>query len=185
MAFGDTPLGAAPLGSGGIPLPKEELMTSQGIPVTVGGVSSDTEAPEVKLYKLSFESYKGKECEIDGMDSNNAHATLSILRDVGVYYTSERDYKNKEKEGVEIKPIDRDGKYSVLYQGLVDEQVYEIKLKKDQKEKKTDIRVFYYTIESEKIFYVIAAKHDHIDTSKGEHGRRQRDRNRPRKFRRF
>jgi hypothetical protein len=155
---------------GTIPAPPERPEPSpEGIPARVAELSQEQEGPEVKLYKISFESYNKKECEIDGMDSINAHAALTVLRDVGIYYTSEKEYQSKEKEGVQIIHVERDGDYSVLYKGLIDEEVYEIKLKKDQKEKKTDIRIFYYTLEPDKIFYVIAAKHTHYDTSKGNY----------------
>ena len=168
MSFGSAPLGSAPLG-GTIPQPSGEEKTPEGIPVTASLVSQETEGPETKLYKISFEEYKDKECQMDGMDSDNAKATLIVLRDVGIYFTSEANYQSKAGTGVEIKHVARDGNYAALYKGLVEEDIYEIKLKRSQKEKEIDIRVFYFTLEPEKIFYIVAAKHTHIDTSKGKY----------------
>lgn len=171
MSFGSAPLGTNPLGSS-VPKLQEKENLAGGIPLTATNVPESGEAPEVKLYKISFEKYKGGECTINGMDSINAHAALVVLRDVGIYYSDEENYRKNSTQPVVIKYIAPDGEYSVLYKGLVDEDVYEIKLVKEQKEKQVDIRLFYTTLESEKIFYVIAARHTHYDTSKGDYERK-------------
>ena len=103
---------------------------------------------------------------MDGMGGANAKATLTVLRDVGIYFTDKANYLKQEGRGVEIKYIARDGNYAALYKGLVEEEIYEIKLQKLHKEKPINIRIFYYTLPAERIFYLVAAKHDHIDTSK-------------------
>lgn len=93
MSFGSVPLGSSPLGSG-IPEPKIENSTPQGIPVTASLVPQETEGPENKLYRISFEAYKDKECQMDGMGGANAKATLTVLRDVGIYFTDKANYLN-------------------------------------------------------------------------------------------
>ena len=173
MSLGLDPLGTSPLGTT-VPRLQEKESTAGGIPLTAPNVPESGEAPEVKLYKISFEKYKSSECTINGMDSVNAHAALIVLRDVGIYYSDEESYKKSSSQPIVVKYVEPAGEYAVLYKGLVDEEVYEIKLVKDQKEKKVDIRMFYTTLESEKIFYLIAARHTHYDTTKGDYDKRAR-----------
>ena len=132
--------------------------------MTATQVQSEAD-PEALPYNISFARYNQAQCQITGMDGKNAKAALMILRDVGIYFTSSENF-SMNSGMAEIKLVFNSGDYSALYHGChQDEEIKEIKLSK--KEKGIDIRVFYFTIESKKMFYVVAAKHTHIDTEKG------------------
>ena len=180
MALGSESLGSVPLGGSIVPPAPESGTTSQGIPFTAPQVPQEAQEPELKLYKISFESYKPKECEITEIAPHNGKAALTVLRDVGIFYSSKTNFTTKEGNGVQIIPIDNDGEYTVLYKGLDEASIFEIKLKKQQKNKEeVDLRVFYYTIEPDKTFYVVAVKSSkHYDTDKGDRGRHKRERQR-------
>ncbi len=155
-----------------IPDPDGKVPLSQEVPVTAAELPQTEEAPEISPYRISFAEYKGKECQIDGMNAENAKATLLILRDVGIYYTSEADYWSKAS-GIQINPIVRDGDYIDLYRGLAeDSEIKEIKYQHHRKS--IDIRLFFFTLERERTFYLIAARETHIDTSKGDFRRKSR-----------
>jgi hypothetical protein len=140
-----------------------------GLPKESFGVATESletvEAPEVTPYKISFARYKEKECQMDSMSGQNARATLKVFKDVGLYYTDEKNYWSKAGP-IEIKHIVRGGDYGDLYRNLSeDTELKEIKYKHDRKE--IDIRLFFFTLEVERTFYLVAARHDHIDTGKG------------------
>jgi hypothetical protein len=150
-----------------IPEPEKEIVSPNDVPVAAAELPETSEAPEISPYKISFAEYKSDECQMNGMTGPNAKATLQILRDVGVHYTDEENYWSNS-DGIEIKPIIRDGDYLDLYRGLPDDS--EIKEIKYQREKKDiDIRLFFFTLEKERTFYLVATKEQHIDTSKGNY----------------
>ena len=148
-----------------IPEPEGENKSSETVPVTAPLISQDEEDPEAKLYRISFERYKQDECQMDGMHPENAKAALKIIRDIGIYFTSEKNYFAKSGRA-EIKPVICGGHYKELCNGLgPDDEVKEIKL--DDKKNRISVRLFYFTLEKDKTFYLIAARETHYDTSKG------------------
>lgn len=151
---------------GSIPEPQGDYGDQSVVPATAALLPQDVEGPELRAYNISFAQYDRKDCQIDGMDPDNAKGALIILRDVGVHFTSKENFLGKTKSNVEIKNVARDGEYASLYKGLVDEEIREIKYRNDNKD--VDIRVFYYTLESEKIFYLVATRHTHLDISKSK-----------------
>ena len=103
---------------------------------------------------------------MDGMTGSNAKATLTILRDIGVYFTSEQNYW-ANAGGVDIKPVIRAGEYATLYRGLgEDAEIKEIKFQHERKE--VDVRLFFFSLEKDKTFYLVATRQTHYDTSKGD-----------------
>ncbi len=154
-----------------IPDSNNKEASPDAVPSAVAELPQAEEAPEISPYKISFAEYKGKECQMDGMTGYNAKATLMILRDVGVYYTSAENFWSKTS--IQTKPIIREGDYRFLYKGLAeDSELKEIKYQHARKG--VDIRLFFFTLEKERTFYLVAAKQDHIDTSKGGFRRRNR-----------
>lgn len=160
-----------------IPEPEQASGEGQTIPQTAALLPEDAEAPEALPFKLSFARYNNKECEMNSMNGDCAKATLTILRDVGVFYISKDNYQKNEGNGVSIEHVIRDGDYKAVYQGLEDDvEVKEIKHKDDRKD--VDLRIFFYTIEAERIFYLIAARHSHYDTSKGSYDHKKKKKSR-------
>jgi len=150
----------------GIPDPIGKEVSPDAVPSAVAELPQAEEAPEISPYKISFAEYKGKECQMDGMTGDNAKATLMILRDVGVHYTDADNFWHKAASGIEIKPVLRAGDYTSLFRGLAeDSELKEIKYQHPRKA--IDIRLFYFTLEKERTFYLVAARETHIDTSKG------------------
>ncbi|KKU50249.1 MAG: hypothetical protein UX71_C0002G0220 [Parcubacteria group bacterium GW2011_GWA1_47_10] len=135
------------------------------IPPTATTLPQEDEAPEASPFYMSFIKYKKKECQIDGMTLENSQAALHVMRDVGVHFTNKTNFLSNTSH-TEIKPIKRDGEYKDLYRGLYeDEEVHEIKFIHEKK--KQDVRMFFSLLEKEKIFFVIAVRGTHYDTSKG------------------
>lgn len=147
-----------------IPDPKEE--SSYPIKSDAARITDYGEDSETQVFKISFARYKPKECHIDGMSKENGAHLLKLIRDVGIYFTDRKTFLDKTSECSEIKRIYKDGDYSILYKGLdEDEEIYE--MKKQQKKKGVDIRLFFFTIQTEKTFYVLSAQGGtHYDTAK-------------------
>lgn len=153
-----------------IPDPERKGLLPKKVPFGAAELSASSEAPEASPYRISFAEYKEKECQMDSMTPVNAKATLKTIRDVGVHYTSKDNYSSNAR-GVEMKTISRGGDYLTLYRGLPDDsEIREIKCKHPGKE--IDIRLFFFTLEKERTFYLVAAKQTHIDTSKGDYRKR-------------
>lgn len=162
-----------------IPRPSEVTTNELGAPVTSVQVKSSSVEPEAVPYSISFARYNKGECQIDGMSKDNAQATLKVLRDVGVYFTNDDSFQ-KSRADTEVKFVIDDGEYTDLFKGCREEEIREIKLAKP--DKSIDVRVFFFTIE--RMFYVIAARATHYDTTKGSKKVSFRDRrqHRPRRY---
>jgi hypothetical protein len=145
-----------------IPKPSEVQTNELGAPVTSVLVPATDTEPEAIPYSLSFARYNKGECQIDGMSKDNAQATLKVLRDVGVYFIDDDSFK-KSRTDTEVKFIVDSGEYSGLFKGCRDEEIREIKLVKP--DKSIDIRLFFFTVG--RMFYVIAVRATHYDTTKG------------------
>ena len=124
----------------------------------------EAEAPESLPYSISFAQYKEKKCEMREMEKSNAAALLLVIRAVGMHYKAE--HQPPPLERMEFKPVFNDGDYCELYRSLDQEEVKEIKY--THPSKNIDLRLFYFTVPSKRMFYIIAAKSaQHIDTDKG------------------
>lgn len=164
-----------------IPEPDTGADTSLAIPVTASQVSQDTEDPEAVPYSISFVRYRPDECQITGIGLENAKAALTIFRDVGVHFSSVKEFLSNETSNVEVKNVVRDGAYMTLFSSLGDEEVKEIKLV--ERHKNIDLRIFFFSLDTNKTFYVLALKEDHLDTDKGTYNQQsKREKKRLRNF---
>ncbi len=148
-----------------IPEP-ENAQTLKSVPVDAAELS-EVEDPEVLPYKISFVAYNESECEIDGLKRSNAAVALKIVRDIGVRFT---DCVSLQKGSVsidEIKHVVRSGAYKKIYKGLGEDiEVMEIKrVRKDKRDSSNDIslRIFFYTLDQERTFYMIAVRETHYN----------------------
>jgi hypothetical protein len=127
------------------------------IPKVVAELPQDTEAPEAIPYVISFARYNESMCEISELSSNKARKAIETLKIVGTKIRSEADF---QRYYVDRIPIRREGEYKKLYRGLRDDiDLKEIKLQQDA-------RIFYFDIEPERIFYVVAIRQNHLETDK-------------------
>jgi hypothetical protein len=150
-------------------LENNNLDVTNTIPLDAAELPQEEEAPEVQPFKLSFAKYNPKECEIDGINPHNGKAILTIVRDIGIYFTNEENFTKKSSKDIEIKHVINGGDYKKLYRGLYeDEEVREIKYKHSYPKKgiEIDVRLFFCSLEKEKTFYIIAVRESHYDTSK-------------------
>ncbi len=115
------------------------------------------EAPEAKPYLISFAKYNEKMCEISELNSNKARKAVETFKTVGTKIRSESDFK---KIPIDRIPVRREGEYKKLFQGLADDiDLKELKLQQDA-------RIFYFDIEPERTFYVVAITQNHLETNK-------------------
>ena len=127
------------------------------IPRTTTALPRDVEAPEAIPYVISFAKYNERMCEISILDSNKARRAIETLKKVGTQIRSPGDY---QRYSVDQIPVRCDGEYKKLYRGLSpDIELKEIGLQQAA-------RIFYFDIESERTFYVVAITQNHLETDK-------------------
>ena len=130
---------------------------SNELPQAVAELSQETEAPEAVPYVISFARYNESMCEISALNSNKAKKAVETLKTIGTKIRSEADFK---KHYVDRMPVRREGDYKKLYRGLKDDiDLKEIKLQQEA-------RIFYFDIEPERTFYVVAITQNHLETDK-------------------
>ena len=141
-------------------IPKEVARTTEtsgSIPQTAAIMSQEVEAPEANPYVISFVKYNEKMCEISTLDSNKARKAVETFKKVGTKIRSTTDY---QKHSVDRIPVRCEGEYKKLYNGLPQEaELNEIKLQQAA-------RIFYFDIEPERTFYVVAITQNHLETNK-------------------
>ena len=121
----------------------------------------EIEAPEVFPYVISFAKYNSKMCEISLLNSNKAKKAIETFKKVGTKIYSEKDF---QRQSIDRIPVHRDGDYKKLYRGLSDDiDLKEIKLQQNA-------RVFYFDIEPDRTFYVVAITENHLETDKVRRG---------------
>lgn len=153
-----------------IPEPEKGKDDANGIPRTVAERPQTEESPEVLPYRISFARYNQGECQMDEMNPKNAKVVLTTLRDVGVHFTSEENYSVNSGKA-EIKKIICAGDYRGLFRGLgEDAEIKEIKC--THPSKGVDVRLFYFSLERDKTFYLVATRETHYDTDKGNYQHR-------------
>lgn len=127
------------------------------LPSAIKELPQDTEAPEAIPYVISFAKYNESMCEIALLDSNKGRKAVDVLKKVGTKISSEADY---QRNSVDRIPVRREGEYLKLYRGLGDDiDLKEIKLQQNA-------RIFYFDIEPERKFYVVAITQNHLETDK-------------------
>jgi hypothetical protein len=143
-------------------IPEPELPVESGeIPFRSAEMPQTAIEPELKPYRISFERYNEKECEVEQLDNKLARKTLEAVRNIGINVKEDSDFGAKLPK-LEIKSIRDDGDYRVLFRGIRDElpdiEMREVKIEKDSG------RLFFYVID--RIFHIIAIRKNHYDTSK-------------------
>lgn len=124
---------------------------------TVAEMPQELEAPEANPYVISFAKYNEKMCEILLLNSNKARKAIEILKTIGTKIRSTADY---QRYSVGRLPVFNKGEYKKLYNGLAeDEELKEVKLQQEA-------RIFYFDIEPERTFYVVAITQNHLETNK-------------------
>jgi len=124
---------------------------------TVKEMPQEIEAPEANPYLISFAKYKEKMCEISLLNSNKARKAIETFKTIGTKIRSTADY---ERHYVDRIPVRDEGEYKKLYNGLAEDiELKEIKLQQDA-------RIFYFDIEPDRTFYVVAITQNHLETDK-------------------
>ena len=135
----------------------ESTIVEGQIPADVAEIPADKEEPEVSPYLISFAKYNKGMCGIEYLDSNKAKKAVTILMTIGTKIRSIADF---QRNAIDRIPIYYDGDYKKLYSGLSnDVELKEIKLQQDA-------RIFYFDIESERMFFVVAITQSHLETKK-------------------
>jgi hypothetical protein len=141
-------------------IPKEVARSTEAsgdIPQSAASMSQEIEAPEADPYVISFIKYNDKMCEISDLTGNKAKRAVETLKKVGTKIRSTADY---QRHSVDRIPVKYDGEYKKLFNGLPQEvELNEIKLQQDA-------RIFYFDIEPERTFYVVAITENHLETDK-------------------
>jgi hypothetical protein len=139
-------------------IPKEvtaQTEVTNEIPAEVAVMSQQVEAPEANPYSISFANYNERMCEISLLNSNKAKRAVETLKTIGMKVRSTADF---QRHSIDRIPVRYDGEYKKLFNGLPNEvELKEIKLQQDA-------RMFYYDIEPERTFYVVAITQNHIET---------------------
>ena len=117
----------------------------------------ETKVPESIPYLISFARYKDKLCEISILSKNKAKKTLLILKEIGTKIFCKADF---QRFGIKTHRIDNKGEYKKLYYGLgPDIEVRELFLQGTG-------RIFYFTVEPERILYIVAIRENHFEVDK-------------------
>lgn len=141
-------------------IPKQVTKTSDEdgeLPQTVAEIPQETEAPEANPYVISFAKYNERMCELAQLNNNKAKKAIETLKTIGTKVRSTADY---QRHSVDRIPVRYEGEYKKLFKGLEDDiELKEIKLQQSA-------RVFYFDIEPERTFYVVAITDNHFETDK-------------------
>ena len=106
-----------------------------------------------KFYKISFEKYKKKLCEINQIDkSGHLGKILNWFKDVGLSTNKDEIPSNCDTI------IQNIGNYSPLFDGIDSEdiEIKEFKISSDR-------RIFYYIDDSDKTLYCLLIKNSHLE----------------------
>ena len=117
------------------------------------------EEPGISPYVISFAKYNEKMGQVPFLTRSNAIKTLEKLKNIGTKVYSDKDFQRND---IKHKSIKDTGEYTKLFNKLRLEN--DIELKEIILSKKA--RIFYFNIESERTFYVVAIREDHLETNK-------------------
>jgi len=127
------------------------------LPQSVAEMPQEVEAPEANPYVISFAKYNEKMCELAQLGNNKAKRAIENLKTIGTKIRSTADY---QRHNVDRIPVRFEGEYKKLFKGLEDDiELKELKLQQSA-------RVFYFDIEPERTFYVVAITDNHLETDK-------------------
>lgn len=119
-----------------------------GVPVIAPVIQFDTE--DISTYKISFEKYKKRKCEIENIDkAGYLKKIVGWFKSVGMATSVD--------ELPKAEPVRNADKYAFLFDGL--EEDVEIK---EYKAGGT-CRIFYYRDEGNKLIQCILIKNTHIN----------------------
>lgn len=138
-----------------IPDDVTQVLDEGDIPKNVAELPQETEAPETRPYVISFSKYNERACEISLLNSNKAKKAVQTLKDIGTKIRSQADY---QRNSIDRIPVRYSGGYKKLFNGLApDIELKELKLQQDA-------RIFYFDLEPERTFYVVAITENHLET---------------------
>jgi len=127
------------------------------LPQSVAEILQEIEAPEINPYVISFAKYNEKMCELDLLGNNKGKKAIEIIKTIGTKIRSISDY---QRYSIDRLPVFYKGDYKKLFNGLRDDiELKEIKLQQDA-------RIFYFDIEPERTFYIVAITENHLETDK-------------------
>ena len=96
-------------------------------------------------------------CELDLLGNNKGKKAIEIIKTIGTKIRSISDY---QRYSIDRLPVFYKGDYKKLFNGLRDDiELKEIKLQQDA-------RIFYFDIEPERTFYIVAITENHLETDK-------------------
>ena len=117
----------------------------------------ETEPLATNPYVISFAKYNEKMSQISLLSSNKARKALETLKNIGTNIYSKADF---QRNHIDLIPVRREGSYKQLFKGLEDDiELREVKLQQDA-------RIFYFILEPQRTFYVVAITEHHLDTDK-------------------
>lgn len=127
------------------------------IPRSVTEIPQEVEAPEASPYVISFARYNERMCEIHLLDRNKPRKAVETFKLIGTKVCSRADF---QRYSIDQIPVRREGDYKKLYGGLSDDiDLKELKLQQDA-------RIFYFDVEPDRTFYVVAITQNHLETDK-------------------
>lgn len=140
-----------------IPKQVAQMSNDNEIPQVVAEIPQNIEAPEANPYVISFAKYNEKMCELSQLQGNKAKKAIETLKTVGTKVRSTADY---QRHSVDRIPVKYEGEYKKLFRGLADDvDLREIKLQQSA-------RIFYFDIEPERTFYIVAITENHLEIDK-------------------
>lgn len=135
----------------------QTIEVSDELPQAVAEIPQEVEAPEANFYVISFAKYNDKMCEISMLNNNKARKAIENFKQIGTKIRSQADF---QRYNIDRLPVRYEGEYKKLFRGLSsDIDLKEIKLQ-------DDARIFYFDIEPERTFYVVAITQNHLETNK-------------------
>ena len=138
-----------------IPSDVIEIPNSGDIPNIVAELPEEIEAPETRPYFISFSKYNENLCEIQHLTSNKAKKAIETLKKKNKKIHSQTDF---QRHSIDRIPVHYAGEYKKLFNGLSsDIELKEIKLQQSA-------RIFYFDLEPERTFYVVAITENHFET---------------------
>jgi hypothetical protein len=139
-----------------IPNDVAQVSNNEGdIPKIVAELPQETDALETRPYLISFSKYNDRLCEISLLTSNKARKAVETLKTVGTKIRSQADF---QRNSIDRIPVRYAGEYKKLFNGLsADIELKELKLQQSA-------RIFYFDIEPERTFYVVAITENHLET---------------------
>jgi len=146
-------------------IPSHEKKVDSGlIPEKVAERPQEEEAPEATPFFISFVKYNEKECQVNGLEKGLAKKALVAFKDIGLalnVFDSFSNFKHQVSK-LSFEHVVDGGEYKKIYKGvrdIPDVEIYEGKIEKKRG------RLFFFILE--KVFYLIAIRDSHYDTTKG------------------